>query len=185
MRHADAIVLDGEALGILVDGNPNRERIRCERRIFQRLIAQFLASIGGVGKKFAQKNVAIGIDRMHHEMQQFGDIRLKCLRLRSLTVIPLPPASSAPPSVVPTASRIWRCCRWSSCAPPPVRGTDIAVCARRMQGLQSEFFAFQTSQSQKIRPICLRACRKSVKRMLALPQLQATMVLRIKKSSLS
>ena len=113
MRHPDAIVLDREALGILVDGNPNHERIRCEGRIFQRLIAQLLASVGGVGQKFTQKNVAVGIDRMHHEMQQFGDIRLKCLRLRSLTVIPYPRHTRAS-FRCPTASRIWRCCRWSS-----------------------------------------------------------------------
>ena len=92
MRHADPIVLDGEALGILVERNPDREGVRRERWVGERLIAQFLASIGGIGKEFAQKNIAIRIDRMHHEMQQFGNIRLKSLTVTlSLRHVRLPP----------------------------------------------------------------------------------------------
>ncbi len=80
-RHADAIILDGERSRVLVEADRYLEGRRRERRVGQRLIAQLLAGVGGVRQKFAQKNIAVGIDRMHHEMEQPRDICLKGLRL--------------------------------------------------------------------------------------------------------
>src|SRR5262249_58183854 len=45
-QHANAIVLDGEALCVLVDRNSNDEGIWGKRRLGKRLVAQFLAGIG-------------------------------------------------------------------------------------------------------------------------------------------
>src|SRR5256885_15931295 len=81
LRHADPVVLNGEGFGVLLDRNPYRERRGCKRRIGDRLVTQLLASVGGVGKEFAKKNIPIGIDRMHHQVQQFSNICLKSLAL--------------------------------------------------------------------------------------------------------
>ena len=169
MRHADPIVLDGEALGILVERNPNREGIRRERRIGQRLIAQFLASIGGVGKQFAQENVAIGIDRMHHEMQQFGDIRLKCLRLK----LDCDPSASGIFQRLLSGSRlrrrIWRFCGLVLIARH--RPSRHGYCRLRPPDARPscEFFACRLRNRKKSNHLLPAPCRKSVKRMLAPP----------------
>ena len=44
-----------------------------------RLVAQLLAGVGGVGDEFADEDVAVGIDRMHHEMQQARNVGLEAL----------------------------------------------------------------------------------------------------------
>ena len=45
------------------------------------LVAQLVERIGGVGDQLAQEDIAVGIDRMHHEMQELGDLRLELVRL--------------------------------------------------------------------------------------------------------
>ena len=44
-------------------------------------VTQLLAGVGGVGDQFAHENVALGIDRMHHQMQQARNVGLEILRL--------------------------------------------------------------------------------------------------------
>ena len=44
-----------------------------------RLIAQLVAGIRRVGDQFAQENIGFRIDRMHHQVQQFGDLGLERL----------------------------------------------------------------------------------------------------------
>ena len=46
-----------------------------------RLVAQLVERIGGVGDQLAQEDVAVGIDRMHHEMQELGHLGLELVRL--------------------------------------------------------------------------------------------------------
>ena len=47
-----------------------------------RLVAQLLAGVGGVGDELADENLAVGIDRMDHEMQQARNVGLEALRGR-------------------------------------------------------------------------------------------------------
>ena len=42
-----------------------------------RLVAQLVERVGGIGDQLAQEHVAVGIDRMHHEVQELGDFRLE------------------------------------------------------------------------------------------------------------
>ena len=49
-----------------------------------RLIAQLVAGIRGVGDQLAQEDVGLGIDRVHHQVQQLGNLGLE--RLCSATV---------------------------------------------------------------------------------------------------
>ena len=46
------------------------------------LVAQLLAGVGGVGDELADENLAVGIDRMNHQMQQARNVGLEALRVR-------------------------------------------------------------------------------------------------------
>ena len=82
--HADAVVADRQRLRRLVGGKLDLELgiVGDEFGLGDRLIAQLVAGIGGIGDEFAQEDVAVGIDRMHHEMQELGDFRLELMGLR-------------------------------------------------------------------------------------------------------
>ena len=41
------------------------------------LVTQPLGSVGSVGDQFAQEDVLIGIDRVHHQVQQAGNVGLE------------------------------------------------------------------------------------------------------------
>ena len=45
-----------------------------------RLVAQLVEGVGGIGNEFAQEDIAVGIDRMHHERQELGDFGLEGTR---------------------------------------------------------------------------------------------------------
>ena len=78
--HADAVVLDRRAC-LLVRVERERDarlRVVAEQcRLGDRLVAQLLAGIGGVRDQLAQEDVLVGIDRMHHQVQQLGDVGLE------------------------------------------------------------------------------------------------------------
>ena len=46
-----------------------------------RLVAQLLAGVGGIGDELADENVALGIDGMNHQMQQARNVGLEALGL--------------------------------------------------------------------------------------------------------
>ena len=48
-----------------------------------RLVAQLLAGVGGVGDEFAHEDVAVGIDRMHHQVQQPRNVGFETLGFRA------------------------------------------------------------------------------------------------------
>ena len=77
--HADAVVLDGEGavVGIDHERDAGLGIVAEQGRVGDRLVAQLLAGIGGVGDQLAQKHVLVGIDRVHHQVQQLGDIGLE------------------------------------------------------------------------------------------------------------
>ena len=50
--------------------------------ISDRLEAEPLAGIGGVGDQLAQENVPIRVDRVDHELQQLGDVSFETAALR-------------------------------------------------------------------------------------------------------
>ena len=81
--HADAVVLDGQAflLGIERERDARLDIVAEQRRVGDRLVAQPLAGVGGIGDQFAQKYRFIGIDRVHHQVQQLGDVGLERLGL--------------------------------------------------------------------------------------------------------
>ena len=84
-RHADAGIGDGECLVLLVGRDGDREvGLALEKRgVRDRLVAQLVERVGGVRDQLAQEHVAVGIDRMHHEMEELCHLRLELVRGRS------------------------------------------------------------------------------------------------------
>ena len=83
VTHADAVVGDGQRLGRLVgrDGDPEVGIALQQFGGRNGFVAQLVERIGGVGDELAQEDIAVGIDRMHHEMQELGDLCLELVRL--------------------------------------------------------------------------------------------------------
>ena len=79
VAHADAVVLDGEALGVGVelDGDARLGVVAEQRRRGDGLVAQPFAGVGGVRDQFAQEHVLVGIDRVHHQVQQARNVGLE------------------------------------------------------------------------------------------------------------
>ena len=77
--HADAVVLDRQLplVGIDRDGDAQLRVVAEQGRIGDRLVAQPLAGIGRVRNQLAEEDVFVGIDRVHHHVQQLGDIGLE------------------------------------------------------------------------------------------------------------
>ena len=77
--HADAVVLDGQGLGVGVDldGDARLGFVVEQRRRGDRLVAQPLAGVGCVGDQLAQEHVLVGIDRVHHQVQQARNVGLE------------------------------------------------------------------------------------------------------------
>jgi len=81
LAHADAVVADGEGFGLGVKAHAHFQR-RCvlkQRRVVERLKAQPVAGVGGVGDELAQEDVFVGIQRMRDQMQQLGHFGLECV----------------------------------------------------------------------------------------------------------
>ena len=79
--HADAAVDDAERIGFLVRHDADSGRVAVADQIGgrDRLVAQLVAGVRRVRDQFAQENVGLRIDRMHHQVQQFGDLGLEWL----------------------------------------------------------------------------------------------------------
>ena len=79
--HADAGIDHAQRIGRLVghDADFGRLAVRDQLGVCDRLIAQLVAGVRGVRDQFAQENIGFRIDRMHHQVQQFGDLGLERL----------------------------------------------------------------------------------------------------------
>ena len=80
--HADAVVREGQRLGVGIDRDLDRERgaVLDQFRLGDRFVAQLLAGVGRIGDELADENLPVGIDRMDHEMQQARNVGLEALR---------------------------------------------------------------------------------------------------------
>jgi len=79
LAHADAVVGDGDGFGVLVEGHPHVEvgRVLEQRGVVQRLEAQLVAGVRGVGDQLAQEDLGVGIQRMGDQVQQLGHLGLE------------------------------------------------------------------------------------------------------------
>ncbi len=81
--HADAVVGEGQRLLVGIDGQRDREGapVFDQFGFGERLVTQLFAGVGGVRDQLAHENVAVRIDRMHHEVQQPRNVGFKTLCL--------------------------------------------------------------------------------------------------------
>ena len=86
-RVIPAVVRESQCLGVRIDRNLDRKRsaVLDELRLGDRLVAQLLAGVGGVGDELADEDLAVGIDRVYHQMQQARNIGLEALRAGGLS----------------------------------------------------------------------------------------------------
>ncbi|MNF69944.1 hypothetical protein D3C84_518410 [compost metagenome] len=77
--HADAVVLEGDGLGFLVETDANLQRGAAFQQLGlgQRLKTQLVGGIRGVGDQFAKENFLVGIQRMDHQVQQLLHLGLE------------------------------------------------------------------------------------------------------------
>ena len=81
LGHADAGVGDGQGMVFIVavDGDFQRH-VGVELHFFdQALVPEFFQGIGGVGDQFADKDVALGVERVDDDIQDLSGLRLKLL----------------------------------------------------------------------------------------------------------
>ncbi len=81
--HADAVVDHRKRAGLLVGHDADLRRLAVGGQIGRRdrLVAQLVEGVGGVRNQLAQEDVGLRIDRVHHQVQQLGDLGLKWLVL--------------------------------------------------------------------------------------------------------
>ena len=82
--HADAVVRDRQRPRLGIKGDRDREGAAAldQLRFGDRLVAELLAGVCGIGDELADKNLTVGIDRMNHQMQQARNVGLEALRFR-------------------------------------------------------------------------------------------------------
>jgi hypothetical protein len=80
LRQADAVVGDGQRARVLVEAHAHFEvgRVFVQGAVVQRLEAQLVAGVGGVGDQLAQEDLLVGVQRVGDEVQQLGDFGLEC-----------------------------------------------------------------------------------------------------------
>jgi len=77
--HADAVIRDGDGAGLFVDSKADLQFAIAFIKIcfLQGLDPQLVAGIRSVRHQLAQKDIAVAIQRMNHEVQQLLDLGLK------------------------------------------------------------------------------------------------------------
>ena len=81
--HADAVVGDGERarLAVVVDADLQVGVALEERRVGERLEAQLVAGVGGVGDELAQEDLAVRVQRVDHQVQELLHLGLEAAGL--------------------------------------------------------------------------------------------------------
>ncbi len=134
--HADAGVGDAERLGDRIRLEANLELLGTDQqpRIGDRLVAQLVQGVRRVGDQLAQEHVGLGIDRVDHQAQKLGDLRLELVRLRAACVFvhPFPSIVRGPPIAPERRAAKAAAAAKRTGAPAPLRagGAGVAVVRR-------------------------------------------------------
>ena len=89
LRHADAVVGDGDGASILVEADVNGQLIlgKLHVGIRQALEIKLVDRIGRIRDELAKEDLAIGVDRVDHEVEQFLALCFEFLHGVSLPVL--------------------------------------------------------------------------------------------------
>ena len=92
LRHADAVVGDGDGASALVEADVNGQLVlgKLHVGIRQALEIELVDGVGRVRDKLAEENLAIGVDRVDHEVEQFLTLCFEFLHGVSLPVLERP-----------------------------------------------------------------------------------------------
>ena len=80
-RHADAVVANADGARVLVKGNLHAQlrAVYLHVCISEALEDELVHSVGGVGDELAQENLAVGVDRVDHEVEELLALSLEFL----------------------------------------------------------------------------------------------------------
>lgn len=84
LGHTNTGITDGKGLGLLVGDNVDAQILaRVElARVGERLVADLVEGIGGVGDKLSQENLLVGVDGVDDEGEKLRDLSLELESLR-------------------------------------------------------------------------------------------------------
>jgi hypothetical protein len=79
--HADAVIGDGKRAGLLVRDDADLWHVALaeQRRALNGLIAELVAGIRRIRNELAQEDLGLGVDGVHHQVQQLGNLSLEGL----------------------------------------------------------------------------------------------------------
>ena len=82
-RHAHAVIGHAQSTRRLVitDAYPQVRVVLPQRLVGQRLEAQLVTGVGRIGDEFAQEDLLVAVQRVHHQLQQLLDFGLKAKSL--------------------------------------------------------------------------------------------------------
>jgi hypothetical protein len=96
LAHADAGIGDGERARFLVRHDAQLGLFRqAERVVGQRLEAAAVHGVGGVGDQLAQEDLALGVERVDHQIQQAADLGAEFMPLHGFAHHSLPRGSTS------------------------------------------------------------------------------------------
>ena len=97
--HADAIVLNGEGSGVLIEGQANAQiTVFAEPLgVAQGLEAELIHRIRGVRDQLSKKYLSVGVERVNHQLEELLGLGLKAAGFRSAGGLVLLFAHGAPP----------------------------------------------------------------------------------------
>jgi hypothetical protein len=84
LGHTNTAIADGKGLVLLVGDDVNAQvlaRVKLAG-VGQRLVADLVQGIGGVGNKFSQENFLVGVDGVDDEGEELRDLSLELESLR-------------------------------------------------------------------------------------------------------
>ena len=92
LRHADAVVRDGDGAGTLVEADVNGQLVfgKLHVGVRQALEIEFIDGVGRVRDELAKEDLAIGVDRVDHEVEQFLALCFEFLHGASLPILERP-----------------------------------------------------------------------------------------------
>ena len=84
LRHADAVVGHGDGAGILVEGDVDAELVfrQLDAGVGEAFEVQLVNRIRCVGDELAQKDFAVGVDGIDHEVEQLFALCLEFAHVR-------------------------------------------------------------------------------------------------------
>ncbi len=99
--HADAVVGDGDGAGVPVEGESDGEVLGAEvdRAVGKRLELQLVDGVARIGDQLAQEDLAVGVDRIDHEVEELLALCLELAHGLNRFLLSIKKGGAGPPVV--------------------------------------------------------------------------------------